>query len=341
VDGRDINGGVPTGAIVLHEEANDAGMTEGGFEATGTTAILGGGSRGNTWRSLASVPAYQGWSTSAVVNGRMYQMGTANNCVYEYNIVNNEWRQRACHPAGKRYSHQAYAVGEHVYFIGGNGPHHYNHRYTPASNSWENMACIIGPGGGCNGRYCARGGVVDGQIYVAKGRLQNGGTTNHTVRYDPDNNEWTSLRDAQVPTTEFNAGVLGHHIYFAGGNNDFGSPSTYVERYDVRNDTWTRMPNTPDARGNAGVYGGPDGRMYFINGTEAAGLGCGGCPTDGWAFNPRSNTWEAIANSPGGGFYPGMGVLGNELILSSGEGRGAAVHAYTFPGKVYYLYRKN
>ena len=341
VDGIDISGGVPTGAIVLHEDEGDETMTNAGYVSTGQTVIVGGGGRANTWRSLASVPRYQGWSTAGVINGRMYQMGTAGNCVYEYNMSNNSWRERACHGAGRRYSHQAYVVGEHIYFIGGNGPHSYNHRYTPANNSWQNMACIIGPGGGCNGRYCARGGVVDNMIYVSKGRLGNGGNTRSTVRYDPSNNSWAELADAPMHGTEFNAGVLGHHIYFAGGNNDFGSPSTYMDRYDVRRNAWERMPNTPDARGNAAVYGGPDGRMYFINGTESAGLGCGGCPSDGWAFNVRGNNWEQIANAPGGGFYPGMGIIGNELILSSGEGRGAAVHSYTFPGKEFFLYQKN
>ncbi len=261
--------------------------------------------------------------------------------MYEYNPANNSWSQRACHDAGRRYSHQAYGVGDHVYFIGGNGPHNYNHRYTPATNSWSNMACIIGPGGGCNGRYCARGGVVDGMIYVGKGRLADGGTTGHTARYDPGANSWSELRASDVPTTEFNAGVIGHHIYFAGGNNGFGSPSTFVERYDVRANTWERVTNAPDARGNAAVYGGPDGRLYYINGTEAAGLGCGACPNDGWAFDPTSGAWAPIAAAPSGGFYPGMGILGNELIVSSGEGRGAAVHAYTFPGKAFFLYRKN
>ena len=179
-------------------------------------------------------------------------------------------------------------------------------------------------------------------IYVSKGRMRNGGGTRSTMRYDPGNNSWRRMTDAARNGTEFNAGVLGPYIYFAGGNVEGqGSPSRYVERYDTRNDNWSRMPDTPDARGNAAVYGGPDGRLYFINGTESAGLGCGGCPRDGWAFNPRTNQWEGIANSPNGGFYPGMGILGNELIVSSGEGRGGTVNAYTFPGKAYWLYKKN
>ena len=157
----------------------------------------------------------------------------------------------------------------------------------------------------------------------------------------PANNTWQTLRDANIAATESSAGVLGHHIYFVGGNSVFGSPSTYVDRYDVRTDTWQRMPNAPDARNNAAVHGGPDGRLYFINGTESPGLRCDGCPSDGWAFNPRTNEWEAIENAPSGGFYSGIGVIENELILSSGQGRGAAVHAYTFPGKSYYLFRKN
>ena len=264
--GGDAGGVVPAGAIGLHEEENDQAMADAGYTAMGINTIIGGGENGNSWRNRAGVPRYQGWSTAAVVNGRMYQMGTAGSCVYEYNPGNNSWNQRACHPSGMRYSHQAYAVGEHIYFIGGHGPHDYNHRYTPASNSWNNMACIIGPDGRCNGRYCARGGVVDGLIYVSKGRMRNGGGTRSTMRYDPGNNSWRRMTDAARNGTEFNAGVLGPYIYFAGGNVEGqGSPSRYVERYDTRNDNWSRMPDTPDARGNAAVYGGPDGRLYFIN----------------------------------------------------------------------------
>ena len=341
VDGTDISGGVPTGAIVLHEDRNNDAMSNAGYEAMGLSVVVGGGTNGNSWRGLRNVPNYQGWSTAAVVNGRMYQMGTAGACVFEYNIDNNSWSRRACHPSGTRYSHAAYAVGEYIYFIGGQGPHNYNHRYHPASNSWRDMAPIITSDGRVSGRYCARGGMVDNRIYIAKGTVQRGDARN-VVRYDPADNSWRVLARARRGSREFNAGTLGTHIYFAGGNTDGrGSPSPYVERYDVRTNTWTDMPDAPESKGNMAVYGGPDGRLYYINGTSSSGLGCSNCSTRGYAFDPDSNRWSRIADSPGGGFYPGMGVIGNELILSSGEGRGSAVHAYTFPGKKYFMYRKN
>ncbi|MEE2788456.1 MAG: hypothetical protein VX589_14020, partial [Myxococcota bacterium] len=341
VDGNDISGGVPTGAIVLHEERGDDTMANSGFQSMGLSVVVGGGANGNSWRTLAGVPRYQGWSTAAVISGRMYQMGTAGNCVYEYNLANNSWNQRACHPSGMRYSHAAYAVGEYIYYIGGHGPHNYNHRYHPASNSWNNMASIITSNGNSSGRYCARGGMVDDRSYIAQGTVQAGDARN-IVRYDPANNSWWVGARASRGSREFNAGVVGNHIYFAGGNTDGrGSPSPYMERYDVRNDSWTDMPDAPESKGNMAVAGGPDGRLYYINGTSSSGLGCNDCSTRGYAFDPDSNTWSRIADSPGGGFYPGIGIIDNTLILSSGEGRGGAVHAYTFPGKKYYLYRKN
>lgn len=340
VRGRDISSSVPSGAVVLHEDrANDA-MVEAGYEPVNKKLVVGGGERGNSWRNLANVPRYQGWSTAATVNGRMYQMGTAGSCVYEYNPNNNSWNERACHPSGSRYSHAAYAVGEYIYFIGGQGPHDYNHRYHPASNSWQNMSCLVGEDNNCAGRYCARGGVVNDLIYISKGTTSR--TDNRsTVRYDPANDRWAVMARAPRSAREFNAGVLGNHIYFAGGNTDFGSPSAYMDRYDVATNSWERMRDVPESRGNAAVWGGPDGRLYYINGTRSAGLGCNTCNSWGVAYDPATNQWSRIADSPNGGFYPGTAQIGNELILSSGEGRGAAVVAYTFPGTSYWLHRKN
>jgi hypothetical protein len=177
-------------------------------------------------------------------------------------------------------------------------------------------------------------------IYISKGTTAR--TDNRsTVRYDPANNSWDVMARAPRSAREFNAGALGSHIYFAGGNTDFGSPSGYVDRYDVNTNSWERMPDAPDARGNMAVWGGPDGRLYFINGTRSAGLGCATCNGWGAAFDPATGNWVGIADSPNGGFYPGTAQIGNELILSSGEGRGAAVIAYTFPGTSYWLHRKN
>ena len=340
VNGQDISSSVPTGGILFHEDRNNQDMVDAGYEPMNKKIVVGGGDRGNTWRNLANVPRYQGWSTAATVNGRMYQMGTAGACVYEYNPNNNSWSERACHGSGSRYSHAAYAVGEYVYFIGGQGPHDYNHRYHPASNSWSNRPCLVGEDGNCAGRYCARGGVVNNMIYISKGTTSR--TDNRsTVRFDPAADSWAVMARSPRSAREFNAGVVGNHIYFAGGNTDFGSPSAYIDRYDVATNSWERMPDIPESRGNAAVWGGPDGRLYYINGTRSAGLGCATCNTWGVAFDPATSQWSRIADSPNGGFYPGTTQVGNELIVSSGEGRGAAVVAYTFPGTSYWMYRKN
>ncbi len=341
IGGNGNAGVVPPGAILLHEQQADQTLINAGYQALNaklSTVVSGG----NTWRNLANVPRYQGWSTAAVVGGRFYQMGTAGSCVYEYNPSNNSWRQRACHPSGQRYSHSAHAIGNDIYFVGGQGPHRYNHRYTPASNSWSNRAEIIGPGGGVNGRYCARGGIVNGQIYISKGILQNGGTTRNTVAYNPANNQWRVLRDSNEWAREFSAAALGDYVYFVGGNNRFRSPHNYVERYHVPSNTWQQVANLPDNLGNTHSIGGPDGRLYVFNGTHGGGLSCaGGCPNTNYVYDPNSNSWSRIANSPHNAFYSGHAILNGEVILSSGEGsRGARVNAYKLPGKAYWLYKK-
>ena len=171
-------------------------------------SVVVGGGTSKFMARFAQRAQLPGWSTAAVVNGRMYQMGTAGACVFEYNIDNNSWSRRACHPSGTRYSHAAYAVGEYIYFIGGQGPHNYNHRYHPASNSWRDMAPIITSDGRVSGRYCARGGILDNRIYIAKGTVQRGDARN-VVRYDPADNSWRVLARARRGSREFNAGTLG------------------------------------------------------------------------------------------------------------------------------------
>lgn len=340
IGGNGNAGAVPPGGIILHEEQSNATLVNAGFQALNVSLKTSVGT-GNTWRSLAGVPRYQGWSTAAVVNGRFYQMGTAGNCVYEYRPDNNTWSQRACHPAGQRYSHSAHTIGQFIYFVGGQGPHRYNHRYDPAANSWTDRAEIIGPNGNANGRYCARGGVVNGRLYIAKGVLQAGGNTTSTVVYDPGANRWSTLRAAPNWAREFSAAALGEYVYFVGGNTNERSPDNRVERYHVPTNTWGAVADMPDNLGNTQVVGGPDGKLYVFNGTHGAGLSCGGgCPSVGYSYDPTTNNWARTADSPNGGFFSGHAIANGEVIISSGEGRGAAVIAYKLPGKAYWLYRK-
>ena len=91
-------------------------------------------SQNGSWRRLADLPIAQEWATGATLNGRPH-FGSAQP-VFLSMTRTGSMAARAC-PEGGRYDMSAHAVGEYIYFMGGHGPHNYNHRYHPAATRGE------------------------------------------------------------------------------------------------------------------------------------------------------------------------------------------------------------
>ncbi len=342
VGGQPVAKDAPIGAIALHTERANAAMIANGYTPLHMKVSAESESQNGSWRRLADLPIAQEWATGATLNGRFYLMGFGSPCVFEYDPAMDRWRQRACHPRGGRYGMSAHAVGEHIFFMGGHGPHDYNHRYHPASDTWQDMSPLItSDGRRPAGRSQATGGVVDGYIYIAKGVVSRG-DARAMVRYDPRSDPGSVWARAPRGSVKQRSAVVGQYIYFAGGNTEGrGAPSPYMERYDTVSNTWQDMPDVPESRGLAVFGGGPDGRLYYIGGTQNGGLACSGC--DGWSavFDPQTNQWSRMTDAPIGSAFSAHAVVGDELIVAGGIGRGRSAYAYRFPRANYWLYRKS
>jgi N-acetylneuraminic acid mutarotase len=142
--------------------------------------------------------------------------------------------------------------------------------YDPAADAWSEAAPAP------TARSSATGAVIDGRLYVAAGRVTDGGVTNLGAleRYDPDADTWTELRPLPQPSGGLNGAALGGTLYVFGGEYFGGDGGVYEQTwaYDPPADAWTELPPMPTPRhGLAGAA--IDGRVFAIGGNTAAAVG--------------------------------------------------------------------
>ena len=339
VGGQPVAKDAPIGAIALHTERANAAMIANGYTPLYMKVSAESESQNGSWRRLADLPIAQEWATGATLNGRFYLMGPASACVFEYDPAMDRWRQRACHPEGGRYDMSAHAVGEYIYFMGGQGPHNYNHRYHPA-NTWRDMSPSSPP------MVDRRAGVKERAAWWM-GISTSQGVSCLVAMLAP----WCVTTLGPMPGQSWPARSAGPrssglrswaiHLLCRWEHRRSGRPIPYMERYDTVSNTWQDMPDVPEARGLAVFGGGPDGRLYYIGGTQSPRMLCDDC--DGWSavFDPQTNQWSRIEDAPIGSAFSAHAVVGDELIVAGGIGRGRSAYAYRFPRANYWLYRKS
>lgn len=122
-------------------------------------------------------------------------------------------------------------------------------------------------------RDSAAGGVIDGKLYLAAGRVvrENSGRLD---RYDPQADRWETLAPMPRGAGGVAAGVAGGKLYVFGGEI-LVQPTGVIANcwsYDPARDAWNAEPDMPTPRhGLAGV--GLEGRIYAVAGGERASGG--------------------------------------------------------------------
>jgi len=142
--------------------------------------------------------------------------------------------------------------------------------YDPAADAWSEARPAP------TARSSATGAVIDGQLYVAAGRLTGDGVTNLDAleRYDPETDDWTELRPAPQPAGGLAGAALNGRLYVFGGEYfaDGGGVYDHTSIYDPQADRWTEGPPMRTPRhGLAGTA--LDGRVFAVGGNTAAGVG--------------------------------------------------------------------
>ncbi len=191
----------------------------------------------NSWSEIAPVPGkYQGTLGAAVVDGKIYFLGSSINL--QYDPATDNWTTKTPNPSFVYQNNAAVAVCQNkIYIIGGT----VNEVYDPATDSWENKTSMP------TERYALKANVLDGKIYVISGQVPGPPQTVYpsdvTEVYDPENDSWTALAKIPFPVVSYASAVLDDKIYIIGGT-EWGTPSpfalTRVQIFDPKTNQWTQ-----------------------------------------------------------------------------------------------------
>ena len=180
----------------------------------------------------------------------------------------------------------------------------------------------FGQSGSCaQGRHEAAYVQVGNKFYLLGGRENN---SNVNI-YDPATDIWTIGADAPFPVHHVQALAYDGLIYMIGSfqDNNFPTekPNPNIVIYDPLADKWLTGPAIPNnrLRGSMGavVY---QGKIYVVNGLTNG-------HTSGWVnwfdvFDPRTNQWSTLPNSPRARDHFHAAVIGNKLYVAGGRRSG-------------------
>jgi N-acetylneuraminic acid mutarotase len=171
----------------------------------------------NTWSTGASSPKPYAGSGSAVLSGKLYSVGgcTASACgttdVTAYDPGSNSWSSLAPYPVPVSWESCGGIAGK-LYCSGGTtdaGSFTHAYVYDPAADAWSPIANQ--PTDAWGAAYTAANGLL-----LVKGGAVNSGAalTNQTWAYQPTDNTWTALPNAN---SSLYRGGGGTGFYSVGG----------------------------------------------------------------------------------------------------------------------------
>ena len=202
-------------------------------------------------------------------------------------------------------------------------------RHLPPSNTgnWVSIdngtSCSsFGQAGSCaQGRHEAAYVQVGNKFYLVGGRENN---SNVNI-YDPATDSWTIGADAPFPVHHVQALAYDGLIYMVGAfqDNNFPTenPNPNIVIYDPLADEWLIGPAIPNnrLRGSMGAVIYQD-KIYVVNGLTNG-------HASGWVnwfdvFDPRTNQWSTLPNSPRARDHFHAAVIGNKLYVAGGRRSG-------------------
>lgn len=195
-------------------------------------------------------------------------------------------------------------------------------RIDDVDGRWESIAPMPHPRGET---VCAS---IGGYIHIAGGRAPSGSRnrdwsdhidTDEHWAYDPGADRWFSL--APMPTARNSSAgvVVGGAFYVIGGRTVNDGNNAEVEVYDPQSDRWNRARPMPKAQGGlaAAVL---NGRIYAFGG-EYFSPRPGGVYAEAWEYDPRADTWRAVAAMARPRHGLGAVTLGDAIYVIGGAAK--------------------
>ena len=221
------------------------------------------------------------------------------------------WQYKQTMPASTWGSASA-VYNNQIFVFGGSSGIFNTYKYTPSTNSWDQMASL--PSGGISEGGAA---TIGTKIYV----IGNWQDTRIRI-YDVTSNQWTTgaSMSSQVRRGPNVAAVNGK-IYVLGSDDFNLNGLGDVHMYDPATDTWTTKSPMPTARGFASVAV-VNNVIYVIGGLDENTTPNIKAAVE--VYDPASDSWSIKNSAPSPNYIAGCVLLNNRIyVLGGGNGSNA------------------
>ncbi|MFA5365294.1 MAG: hypothetical protein WC325_08970 [Candidatus Bathyarchaeia archaeon] len=258
----------------------------------------------NNWATLEPMPTTLSGLGVAVVNGKLYVIGSG--VTYEYNIAADSWNTKTSMPTS-RSSFGVAVIDNQIYVIGGGSA--VTEVYYPETDTWETKTSMDIARSGMSAS------VVNEKIYLVGGNEIESPYDEISVTevYDPLTDTWATLKQIPIAVTGHVSAVVGTKIYIIGGA--VGRNITQI--YDTETDTWNTgatMPTGVDSAGTGVLEVNETKRIYVVGGKQnldAVNLT--------QIYDPTTDTWTLGTPMPTARYSFGVAVLNNTLYAIGGR----------------------
>ena len=208
-----------------------------------------------------------------------------------------------------RHHPQAVSAGGRLYLLGGfaTNPGAVNWIMQSqtlvldeAAAAWRTLAAAPAPHGE------STAAVVGQRIHIVGGRAPKGAAnlaygdhadTDHHLVYDVGSDAWSTAAPALSKRNSAAGGVIAGMWHVAGGRHVADGPSDAHEVYDPKEDRWRAAAPMPKGSGAGGNAAGVIAGKLYVFGGEYFHDG-GKVHAEVWAYDPKTDAWEAAAPMP-------------------------------------------
>jgi|GEM_PF-1813496 len=227
------------------------------------------------------------------------------------------WVQKTSLPSSGRYNHISFVIGGIGYAGLGSvdaaqriySPELF--RYTPGSDSWQQLADF--PGGG---RYGSSAFTINGKGYICLGADTTHHWNHDLWEYDPATDSW--ILKAPFPGCDRYGScsfVIGDKAYIVGGSYNAGQ--NYLNDvwcYTPSTNSWVQKASLPADHKSGAVAFSIDARGYVVCGASETYQ-----PTrDFYEYDPLTDSWTRLPDLPSNRTGAVGFVLGNTAYVGTG-----------------------
>ena len=310
---RSIEGaGIPTGALMLSDNASDPLLLSSGYRQYGAVfADIGltptDGSRFGTWTSMAlqitnrrRAQHSATWTDDGMLIFGGRDINRINDPLF-YRLSSDSWEPvSTVDMPSPRQGHSTIGRGTSAYIYGGFGPDMPTtetnlYRYHTPTNTWFPLASY-------GGRRSNQSMVLmdDGRMIMWGGETSSLSYFNDGAIYDPDTDTWSPIADAPLIGRSLHKAIwseINGKMYVFGGIS-YGGTNLLPMSYDPNTDTWEIIPKPTGYNGRIYHTTVFNGRyIYIYGGTNDVAV-----VQDDWEYDVLSSAdpWTRLTeeNSP-------------------------------------------